>query len=372
MKFSLKPFLFSSLLSVLGLFSPQTLHAQFIGYTSPQTVQQTLASTASCTGAPQIFNVANLGQTQHFATLSVGVTNVSSTLEIDGVDRAGNVTRISDQGFFGSASIGNAYAVIASGYFPVIQVKAGCQSGGTFTLSYSGASSTFTPSVGFYQVSQIDKEIDANATADFTQAMQPPYGNSSGWIFISGSFLGSASLTVTCDGVSGLGLRSPSFVFPLVGTVGSLIAVPAFPCDAITVAYVHGTTAGGTVSVDYLFNPPAQSSDPCASGVIQSAVVNAGAGATVSVVAPAATQSIYACGFSVSQGTAGTFQWVYGTGATCGTGTANLTGAFPTATGTPFTYGGATKTIFQTPISQRLCITTTVGTAVGVLTYVQM
>src|SRR5437899_2681628 len=52
-----------ALFALLGLASASP--AQFIGYTSPQTVDQTLASNLACTGGVQNFTITNLGQTQH-------------------------------------------------------------------------------------------------------------------------------------------------------------------------------------------------------------------------------------------------------------------------------------------------------------------
>jgi len=129
----------------------------------------------------------------------------------------------------------------------------------------------------------------------------------------------------------------------------------------------------------------AQSSfDPCFSnGVVKSSVViEITTAATTSLVAPVTNASIYICGFSLTISqvvtTANTFRLVYGTGATCGTETVNLTGTYGSGgitAGIPlsinFTTGSAAMT---TPVSQRLCATTTVGASAnfqGVLTYVQ-
>lgn len=49
--------------------------------------------------------------------------------------------------------------------------------------------------------------------------------------------------------------------------------------------------------------------------------------ATTAVVVGAAGQFVHVCGFDVTATTAATFQLVQGTGATCGTGTTNLTAA---------------------------------------------
>ena len=57
---------------------------------------------------------------------------------------------------------------------------------------------------------------------------------------------------------------------------------------------------------------------------------NSIAAGTVQLVVPVAGQRIYVCGWHVTSilSTTSTFQFIYGTGATCGTGTVNLTPAF--------------------------------------------
>src|SRR5208282_625388 len=53
------------------IFASLPCFAQFIGYTSPQTVQVKLATAVTCTGSPQTFitgttpGFSNIGQTQH-------------------------------------------------------------------------------------------------------------------------------------------------------------------------------------------------------------------------------------------------------------------------------------------------------------------
>lgn len=121
--------------------------------------------------------------------------------------------------------------------------------------------------------------------------------------------------------------------------------------------------------------------DPCQSSAIakQSVVINISTATTTSLVAISGTTSIYVCGFAVTFGstvTADTIQFEYGTGATCGTGTTVLTGAFNTnglLTGS-MAFGGAGMTLFKTVAAQRLCAVSTVGTGPsiqGVLTFVQ-
>lgn len=127
--------------------------------------------------------------------------------------------------------------------------------------------------------------------------------------------------------------------------------------------------------------------DACASiqgtsPVKSSVVIAISTAATTSLIAPVSGSAIYVCSFAVTISnvvtTANTIKFQYGTGATCGTGTQDLTGAFGTGSvtaGTPTTVSASMNgTLFSTPVSQRLCAVTTIGATgffSGVLTYVQ-
>lgn len=102
-----------------------------------------------------------------------------------------------------------------------------------------------------------------------------------------------------------------------------------------------------------------------------SAVVSVTAGSTTQIVALAASQIIRVCGFSVSMSAAGTAQWVYGTGANCGTGTTNLTGATTLATGTPWTYSAGVGSVMRSAASNALCLAAVTGNVTGIVTYAQ-
>jgi hypothetical protein len=92
--------------------------------------------------------------------------------------------------------------------------------------------------------------------------------------------------------------------------------------------------------------------DPCAVMPKQSAAVAIDTATTTSIVAPATGAAIYLCGVTLTTGAATTFQLEYGTGSTCGTGTAVISGIVPTSlVSTP---GNATQLV--TPVSQRVCV----------------
>lgn len=124
--------------------------------------------------------------------------------------------------------------------------------------------------------------------------------------------------------------------------------------------------------------------DPCASPSTAklSAVINISTATTTALVAPVASQVVYVCSFSMTISqvvtTANTIKFVRGTGATCGTGTADLTGAFGTggvtAAAPIVVASGAGAMQFKGNASDGVCATTTIGGSAaftGVLTYVQ-
>jgi len=258
-------FLVSALFSLLGLLAPDSAHGQ-VTYTSPQNVQATLATSLQCTGSAQTFATSsptlnnlgfrNLGQTQHFITIS-GAGNTFLQAEIDGIDTQGNVTRISDVLEVPSTAPNGALS--GFGYWPNIQIKVTCSSnvGSTFTLSYSGTSATFPQNVGGALTSQIDKLsfIGQAANANVSDNYQTPYGNSFGQIFFANNITQNIStLTVTC---SGNGLTLSTSVFTLAqGTNTQIIPVLAAACPRITLAYTSGGATAATFTLEYVFYPP--------------------------------------------------------------------------------------------------------------------
>lgn len=124
--------------------------------------------------------------------------------------------------------------------------------------------------------------------------------------------------------------------------------------------------------------------DPCAtSGVAKSsAVINISTATTTQLVAISGSTVVYVCSFNMTISqvvtTANTLKFVRGTGASCGTGTADLTGAFGTGgvTAAPpiVVVSGSGHTLFKTNAGDALCATTTIGASAaftGVVTYVQ-
>jgi hypothetical protein len=148
-----------------------------------------------------------------------------------------------------------------------------------------------------------------------------------------------------------------------------------------------GPSVGGVVEM-YLNSSgqavPTSNVDPClvSASSKSSVAVNITSATTTALVAAVTGKSVYVCGgvltIAPSATAADTATLEYGTGATCGSGTTALTGAFGagdlTSAAPPivvplFTSG----VILATPISNALCLLSA-GTAVsiqGVVSYVQ-
>lgn len=93
---------------------------------------------------------------------------------------------------------------------------------------------------------------------------------------------------------------------------------------------------------------------------------------TTQLVALSATKKIYVTSFDLVSTAANTFQFVYGTGTNCGTGTTSLTGAYGMSTFTVITKGNGFSSILFVPIGNALCaVTTTTGAINGSVAYAQ-
>jgi hypothetical protein len=358
-----------------------------VQYTIPQTVLANLATNLNCTGAPQNFRTGtglpafnNLGQTQHYAFVKATGT-AQFRMEIDGVDGAGNLTRISDV-LESPVTLATGVGLPASGYFPNLQISVTCSPvGGTFTLSYSGTSSTANLNVGGYLAAQLDKTslVNAPANTSATDSYQTPFGNSAGTLVALYQTAGVAgsSVSITCAGTA---IAPNSFTNSLANVAGTaqVFEIPAGPCINLTLTYTTGGATAGVITIEYIFQVPGQPNlaDPCGPQGLpkSSAVITAPAAATTQIVAGVASQQIFVCGYNlgVVVAVAGTVQWTTGTGGACGANTVTKTGAIPINTAEPFSYGPG-STLFSAAQGSGVCITLTGAgdNAAGILTYVQ-
>jgi hypothetical protein len=376
----MKKFLFPLLSLLAAALFPCSLHGQYLGQVSPQTVQATPFNAVLCTGGTQVSSfIPNLGQTQHTISLTPTATDVSAFAEAsyDGTTffTASDVIRTRT-----SATA----QVTFSAYYPVMRVNATCAAAsGSFTVNYSGTSVTPGGPAGSSLNGTIGKNITGTAPSagsNFSLTISTPFGTSNGQIrfFYSGAGPSGSTLTLTCvDPIIG---GSPVVAAFSLTTSASLqiFTVPALACTQVFFSYVSGGASAQTFSAAYIFFIPGIQGgaglDPCAwSGTQKStAVITAGAAATTQIVAPVTGAQVYVCGYQLSQGAAASFQWITGTGATCGGATVNKTGVITTLSGSPFTYGPG-STIFSAAPGSGVCIITVGagGTANGILTFVQ-
>jgi hypothetical protein len=373
-------------LALVGCAAPRRVQAQFLGYIGQQTVQQTLATSLPCTGTAQTFPINNLGQTQHKLSISNIVGAAKFQAEIDGIDKQGNVFRVSDVLEMPGAALALRQGTLnGSGYFPQIQVLVTCSPGtATFTASYSGSQFTFENDAGSYLAAQVDKISFGSANSAVAQAdsFQTPFGSTAGTLYVAyiGTPGAGVQMSVTCGTVSQAFIPIVSQVTLVATTATQAFQIPPQPCPFVTLNYGGGGGAVGSITAEYVFSVPGLTSaatlDPCSSGTFTklSALVSAVGGATTTqIIAGLEGLNIYVCGYQVSQvSTAGTLQWVYGSGSNCGTGTTSLTGAVGVTASQPVNSPPVAGYVFKTGTAfKALCLTATGGGAVsGVVTYV--
>jgi len=245
---------------------PPKALAQYIGNVGLQTTQQTLATTVNCTGSAQVFPISNLGQTQHYLSATTQTQPTMFQAEIDGIDKQGNVYRISDvmQNAFTPIIAQSQGTVTASGYFPKIQAKVTCSPNtATFTLSYSGSQVTFNQNAGSYINAQIDHVSFAGTAGNANQfdTYPTPFGSSAGTIYFaySGPVAGS-TLMVECNtNQFSLPNGSAALSVTLANTVTlQTFQVPDQSCPFVTVKYTSGGAATSIIA-DYVYTPPGRS-----------------------------------------------------------------------------------------------------------------
>lgn len=127
--------------------------------------------------------------------------------------------------------------------------------------------------------------------------------------------------------------------------------------------------AQGPVSVCYLIG-----NNNCVPAIqsVASIKVDVSTGTTTELVALATGKKIYVTSFNLYAGGTGTAKFVYGTGSACGTGTVDLTGAYPMKDQGNISVGSGLGTSLFVPVSNALCITTSASVQIsGSIGYVQ-
>ena len=255
------------LLAFLLLVLPGRAVAQFLGYTSPQTVgpiqvlNNVLVATAS---GP----VQNLGQSFHFIYYS-GTGTTAVEIRIEAAYAAGGPWfAISN-----TAIAEGAGSVFGTGYYPLVRVNLLTLAGGpgaTVSAWYSGTSTGVGPATGLFRGSGTEsiyvvRTQDATA-AGFLGSAVPPYGDSGGMIMV-----------VPTANITGVGTNTGAVLYvqpssrpglcnisgqPEIARLGPLrgglaidtFNIPAYGAQRLCVSYAFANApTGGTFDVVYVF-----------------------------------------------------------------------------------------------------------------------
>lgn len=291
-------------------------HAQFLGYTSPQTVQAVVLNGVS---APQTAVVQNIGQNLHMLTYTTnGGPLVQLRLEASN-DGLSFFPISSDIG--GGQSSGVVYA---NGYFPVVRVNlVTFIGGGSVTVSYSGTSSSalnasggaFNPSLA----NQLLPFVRIAASSNQTSGIFPtPYGSTRGLFLFSATGAlpaGTCKLQVN-QNIFDTVLSPASLLFTFTTASTQVFQVPDYPATSISFSYFNCGATATLFSVSYMFAPPGGglSTDQ---GLVQP--LNTFNSETASAVNTAVTKSI-----AVGPVQLGQRVHLYSVSARCSAGTAQL------------------------------------------------
>lgn len=419
----------AAVLLMAGIFASPSL-AQFIGYTSPQTVQAAVMigqTTPAVTPAGLIQGcvpvngtpcaVPNVGQNNHSITYTISspcTTGFSMDLRIEASNNGSTWFSISEDATdqnSGSIQGSTTGGLTATGSYPAYRinlVSIACASGQTpaVTVNYSGTSSGNPTATGiFYQSTPYRKIIVQNQPT--TTALNPvtinaPNGNTAGALYIAcytaatgASANCPTSLVISVSGLiawgsavggggggnisSGLATYSPAAVSaPII----QLINVPAI---SINFQFSGSGTAGVNWSAYYVSNftsLPNFVGDPCQSpGSIKQAARNTFAAAgTTQIISASPGQVVYVCSIAMNMiGTtaADTLQLEGGTGTNCATVNSTMTPVFSSGILTSGSYSqtiGYGGTVTSNQVSNAVCAVTTVGTGPSIallVTFVQ-
>lgn len=405
--------------------------AQFLGYTSPQTVQQKIFSgqTGAITSpAAFTFNcvpsngspcaIQNIGQSIHSVLYTV--TNACTTalgfdLRLEGTNDGTNWFAISEDATDQTSSnavqgyaIGGLTAVGSYAGYRLNLVQNACPGGTVPAVSaiYSGTStSTPTPAGVFYQAQSFRKLILQNVATTSTagQSITIPAPNATsfgqlGYVCFNsstGALANCPAMTITVNGYMVNGASTAGNIVSSGNTLSVMstsssgflpLGVGGGPALSLQFTFSGAGTAGVNWSLYWLSNaitPPVITADPCGTpGYPKSSARVQISTATTTLIAAntGGTNRNFICGgymeISSSATTASTVQFEYGTQVStpCDTGATPLSGTMGSGTATSgiqalpiFLGSGMTQMV--APPGQQICVVTA-GTTVSVNGYV--
>jgi hypothetical protein len=256
--------------------APRRAQAQFIGFTSPQTVSQTVASNIACNPTISVV-VPNLGQSQHTLTFTQNTGTESVFASLLGSNDGVTFFQISDTAVRGAFG-----AISASGYFPVVKAQLSCSNAATrVTATYAGTSvtpgATFADIDNSYYTKVVTPGGIASAGSGFTSpTFTTPYGSLSGYLLFNysgGAGPSGSTIQVNCGTPTAAGF--PVFGIPLTTTAVQVFALPNVPCETMSILYTSGGANANTIAVNYHFLKPG-SQFPSTSGNVLGSASNLG------------------------------------------------------------------------------------------------
>lgn len=221
---------------------------------------------------------------------------------------------------------------------------------GNATITIPGFSSGSVEIFGNYSAATLALTVanDANATSQ-------QFGTLRLWPFSGGQPI--TSLTGANTAINGLYSFSASGFNQI-----KITSSGTFTGTSATLRFTIHAASGVTRAA------PLPAADPCQDPNVQkqSLPVAISTATTTALVAPSAGIRVYPCEISLVIGASTTVLLVTGTGPTCGTGTASVSGTVPAST----YYVGFGGTFLNLPLGNGLCLTSTgTGGINGTVTY---
>lgn len=228
---------------------------------------------------------------------------------------------------------------------------AGAPTAGTVLAVQGIASGTAVPVSGtFWQATQ-------PVSGTFWQATQPV----SGTVTVTD---GAGALNVIVDSGTTTVTQGTGTNLHTVVDSGSITAVQG------TGTNLHTVVDSGTITAN-----AGTGYGGCAGATVANTTtvaINTASAATVALVAASGATVVYVCAYNFMSAGTTNVTLEYGTGATCGTGTTVLTGAYPLIAQTGVAYGNGAGVVLKTPASQALCIVNSQAIQIsGSITYAQ-
>lgn len=231
--------------------------AQFLGYTSPQTVTQTAFSSAT---TPTIFKVQNLGQNMHFLSYTTTGTVTILDVRLEGSNDGITFFPISDDAIDITTTSGILTAI---GYFAVVQVNlAAITGGGSISAIYSGTSGTSSPPLGSYSPALPTRKLIFNRASQGSNQVKTiltPFNSSAGYMLCNSTqgvaFPANTTISVS-QVIANNGLQFALPASPLVNAVSPVFPINAYPASTVTVNYLSGGASANDFNCWYIFTQP--------------------------------------------------------------------------------------------------------------------